>query len=84
MSEKRLSTGEHERREPLVRIKADMFMGIGEIIGDEWMVRIFVPQREICYWTIPCTGDMAADIDRVQREICQAIDQFVWDPMSQA
>ncbi len=85
-----------EAEELKVRVEHGGYAGVARLkrVGHEALKREISIQaasgRQICYWDGPdVEGDGSVivtidDIERAQHEINQAIDQFIWDPMSQA
>lgn len=89
---------EHEPTEEYLQLRVEHcgYAGVARLkrVGHEalkWSISIFAKDgREICYWDGPeVQGDKLVivtiqDIENAQHEINLAIDQFLWDPMSQS
>ncbi len=79
-----------------VRVEYGGYAGVARLkrVGHEalkWEISIHAANgRQICYWDGPdVEGDGLAmvavkDIENAQHQINEAIEQFMWDPMSQA
>lgn len=79
-----------------VRVEFGGYQGIARLkrVGHaalRWEISIHAESgREICTWDGPeVEGNgpvvyTVQDVENAQRQINQAIDQFMWDPMSQA
>lgn len=89
MSENLPCSNESETPESRVYVGTDEFAGVGRMVGETgsmrtWEVVIRHYARVVCTFPVTCYGDSTDDTARVQQRICQAIDQFTYDPMSMA
>lgn len=96
MKERNLEQADVTAKELQVCVEHGGYKGIAWIkrIGNEalkWHISVMAANgREICNWDGPnIRGDgpvivTIQDIENAQHEINSAIEQFTWDPMSQA
>lgn len=96
MSERNLDRADLSAKELEVRVEHGGYAGVARLrrVGREalkWQISILTANdREICNWEGPDVrgeGNVIMtiqDIENAQHEINRAIEQFIWDPMSQS